>query len=424
MPLWIDVDRPRAKWKAIIKEDPDTQEVIYDKKGKDGALRVAVPVNDWVRLSNFTEDSKEFQQFRAEKNLDAAAQEARRKDIVSNHNSEDAMCRASQIARSGAGGNGFIGRAFDFDFEALVTSVADGSEEKDEGDEEIEQPGPGSQPSSNGKGGGTDKDSDITSSKPKQGKKRAKDEADAPKPAKKKQWDRETVVASRIRSENTALCTLEVQLTQRLGECREALATLQSKGQDCSDEAKIEKVTLEKRTVFLSAIMETTAGQLKALIAEYDRQIQAAEQKNVAAAAAPTVVTSWEAQLETSPPCESFRQLTTLASWKDSVENLWSATSAADLKELAKTRCTERRPILELSQACKTGVKELQKAMAAVDSRRKQKAEGTRPSTKRAAAGGTILWETGLDVAKAVSEVTCAADEVGHAMLVTLNPSS
>ncbi|CAE7788534.1 unnamed protein product [Symbiodinium sp. CCMP2592] len=403
-----------SKWKALIEEDPDTQEIIYDKKGKDGALRVAVPISDIVRLSNFQEDLKEFGQVRTEKNLDEAAQEARRKDIVANHNSEDAICRASKLARSGAGGNAFIGKTFDFDFEALMKSMADEDEQKDEEGDGSEKAS--SQPSTSGKGGlDKDKDSDISPSKPK-GKKRGKDEEGAPKPGKKaKQWDKETVVASRIRSENTALCTLEVQLTQRLGECREVLATLQSKGQDCSEEAKVEKVTLEKRTMFLAAIMGTSGEKLKALIGEYDRQAPAqAIEKSTPPA--PTVVTSWEAQLETSPPCESFRELTTLASWKDSVESLWSASSAAELRDLSKTRCTQRRPILELSQACKTGVKELQKAMTAFDARKKQKAEGVRPSAKKGAAAGSALWETGLEVAMAVPEVTCASDEVDFSM--------
>ena len=268
---------------------------MYDKKGKDGSLRVAVPVADRVRLSNFTEDSKEYVESRAERNLDAAAQEARQNEIFSNRNSEEALSRAAQIARSGGGGgNAFLGKSFDLDFDELQLAVADKDAEAEDEEAEDET--------------GEDTASDK---KPAESSSPAKTKSTSGKPkaqAKKKAWDRATAVASKIRAETTSICTLQLQMKNRLDECQETLALLSTKGDQCNDEVRVEKSTLEKRALFLSAVLEPSKARLLSLIAQYDRDASAAGagEKPTGENAAATVVTSWHAQLETSPLANIF----------------------------------------------------------------------------------------------------------------------
>ena len=197
--LHLSSTHARLNWKTLIEEDPDTQDIIYDKKGKDGSLRVAVPVADMVRLSNFTEDSKEYVESRTEKNLDAAAQEARQNEIFSNHNSEEAVSRAAKIARRSAGGNAFLGKAFDLDFDELQNAVS----EKDtaEADEEDDNDSK------------ADAQQDAAERKGSEGGSPAKSgPGKAKAQAKKQAWDRATVVASKIRAETTAICALQLQM--------------------------------------------------------------------------------------------------------------------------------------------------------------------------------------------------------------------
>ena len=66
----------RLRW---VAQDPDTEEILHDKKGKDGSLRVGIPVRDTVILSNFREKLKEFGTEKTEKDLDAVTVELRKK---------------------------------------------------------------------------------------------------------------------------------------------------------------------------------------------------------------------------------------------------------------------------------------------------------------------------------------------------------
>lgn len=67
---------------------------------------------------------------------------------------------------------------------------------------------------------------------------------------------------------------------------------------------------------------------------------------------------------------QSYLQLITLQSIKDSAESSWwRVASAQELKDLVKSRTQDRKPIQELVNAVKTGTNELKKAIVAFDHR-------------------------------------------------------
>lgn len=124
------IGNSRLAWKAIVDSDPSTEEIIFDKKGKDGALRVAVSVKDTVHMSNIFDTAKELHiKGKDEKNLTEVQMAAKKKQLFQNHESEaaaDSTGLASVMVRaSGAvsAGNAFSGHSIDISLDDLVPKV-------------------------------------------------------------------------------------------------------------------------------------------------------------------------------------------------------------------------------------------------------------------------------------------------------------
>eukprot|EP00435_Cladocopium_sp_Y103_P041584 s774_g11.t1 len=365
-------------WKATVTSDPNTEEIIFDRKGKDGALRIAVSVKDTVHMANIYDTSKELHtKGKDEKNLTDVQIAAKKKQLFQHHESEatDSTGLASAMVRasgSGSAGNAFSGHSID-------DEAVDGEEEGQQAD--------GKEKAEDGEAGNRE-----------------------PKPKKRKTawFDRDTSIASKVRQETTQLCTLTSQLEQRIAECEEVVAETNDKSSAFLEDIKVEKDTLVKRLEFLQAVMNSAGGPLADLIKNYDHaKDPASPQSKAGEAATATGTTSWAGQLAAAPPCESFASLTTLSSWKDSLDKYWQCQSQLELKELAKQRATARKPISELNAACGAGLKELKKAINNYNTRM-QKALPKAGAKKKGDAAGTtsILFEKGLDVAKPVPVVT------------------
>lgn len=103
-----------------MEDDPDTEEVIHDKKGKNGAPRIAVSVKDTVHLSNIFDVTREVQvKGKEEKNWSDVQLAAKKKETFQNHDSslaESSAGLASAMVRasgSGTSGNAFSGHTMD-----------------------------------------------------------------------------------------------------------------------------------------------------------------------------------------------------------------------------------------------------------------------------------------------------------------------
>ena len=398
----------RLRWKDLVAQDPETEEILHDKKGKDGSLRVGIPVRDTVVLSNFREKLKEFGTEKTEKDLDAVTVELRKKELTMLDAEDDAMGLGAQMVKSGSAGNCFTGNNFDIDLGALQKEVSEElAESGDENAADEDAAESVSVPAA----------SDLNDESNGQGK--GKRQPNKPQPKKKtKAWDKSTIVASKIRSETTSLCTFELQLKRRLSECQDCLAEVAAKGQACADETRVEQQTLSKRVSFLVAVLGKETEALSKLIKSYEPgEVAAADAKAQAAqsSATVTVATSWHSQLTGAPPCERYRELQTLSFFQNSVEDLWNANTAAELKEMVKQRSEARKPIAELAQASNIGLKELKKAMASFDARAKAKATvpvAAKKASMAASSPGAALFEKGLELASPVPEAMVADLEV------------
>ena len=307
------------------------------------------------------------------------------------------MGLGAQMVKSGSAGNSFTGNNFDIDLGALQKEVTE--ELAESGDEPA-----------------TDEDAAESASLPavldlndeSNGQGKGKRQPNKPQPKKKtKAWDKSTIVASKIRSETTSLCTFELQLKRRLSECQDRLAEVAAKGQACGDETRVEQQTLSKRVSFLVAVLGKETEALSKLIKSYEPggpgEVAAADAKAQAAqsSATVTVATSWHTQLTGAPSCERYRELQTLSFFQNSVEDLWNANTAAELKDMVKQRSEARKPIAELAQASNIGLKELKKAMASFDARAKAKANvpvAAKKASMAASSPGATLFEKGLQV--------------------------
>ena len=239
----------------------------------------------------------------------------------------------------------------------------------------------------------------------KDGEDKGEDAETDPEPKSKKRktswFDRDTAIASKVRQETTQLCTLTSQLEQRIAECHEVLQSTADQ-QALAEDVQVEKDTLLKRLDFLEAVMLPAGTKLEELIKGFGEASQQKEKADKPDKEAVTVTaTSWAGQLAAAPPCQSFESLTTLASWRDSLESYWQCQSQTELKELAKQRATNRKPIAELNAACGAGLKELKKAInnfktrmekALPKSGAKKKGSGAQPAS--------FLFDKGVEMAK------------------------
>ena len=381
---------PRLQWEAMIEEDENTDEVIWDKKGKGASLRIATPIKDTVHLSNMFDQTKKFvTKQKEQKNLTDVQIAAGKKDIfkhTSNDHEAEADARetaATMVKKAdfGSAGNAFQGQTMDMNLEDLVPP----QEEKEESDEEEKE-------NPEAEAGAEKKDTE------KEEKKKKK--------TKRGWFDRDTSIAGKVRAETTALCTLKVQLEQKLDECRETLQDCAGKSSLCQEEIKVEQQTLGKRVQFLEAVLQESSATLQGLIAQYDAPPETVAPTLPAETA---TATSFTLQMSTAPPCQSFRLLKTLASMRETLDEYWKCQETADLKEMAKARAQERKPLSELCTSCNAGLRELKRAVTDHNTRAAKLANPKASAgNKKKGAGSaptSVLFEFGPDKAEALQVV-------------------
>lgn len=118
----------RLAWKSQIEDDPECGEPIFDRKGKNGAFRVAVATKDTVHLANIHDTTKEFvEKGKEEKNLTEMQLAAKKKEVLKHCDIEDdAQQMAANMVRK-SGGSAFQGQTMDVNLDELVPSVEEPS---------------------------------------------------------------------------------------------------------------------------------------------------------------------------------------------------------------------------------------------------------------------------------------------------------
>ncbi|CAJ1382744.1 unnamed protein product [Effrenium voratum] len=399
-----------STWQAAVEADGETNDPVHDWKGKNKCLRIAVPVHDKVILANFFEKSKgAVLKEKEEKGITESQLAAKKKALFQNNekfgsfnDEQDAKDLAGGMIRAAgqsAAGNAFIGQAMEVNLDELVKEAAAEAAKAAEGEQ-------GSASESEPEAPNGSKTGSKGGQKGKGGRGQAK------------VWfDRDTAIASRVRTEGTALCTMELQLQARLDECQQYLQEVQSK--PCLHEVKVEYSTLTKRVEFLEAVLSPQGSGLTSLIQKYEEPKAnsappAATSPAKASATEPS--TAWQAQLQSAPPCASYASLTCLSSHKDSVDAFWKCQTAAELKELAKTRAVSRKPLGELSNSVNAGLKELKKAVASCEQRAAKRAsKGGGKGAQKEKVGGNqqAVFEQGITCAQEVSAVSLTSLKSG-----------
>ena len=78
----------RKQWSQLIADNNDTDEVMFDRKGANSTLRIAVPVADRVHLSNLFDRAKELTcHSKSEKGLSDLEGSQRKRQLLQNHDS-------------------------------------------------------------------------------------------------------------------------------------------------------------------------------------------------------------------------------------------------------------------------------------------------------------------------------------------------
>lgn len=109
-------------WKSQIEDDPECGEPIFDRKCKNGALRVAVATKDTVHLANIHDTTKEFvEKGKEEKNLTEMQVAAKKKEVLKHCDIEDdaQQMAANMVRKSGLG---LAGSAFQGLLKSFVVS--------------------------------------------------------------------------------------------------------------------------------------------------------------------------------------------------------------------------------------------------------------------------------------------------------------
>lgn len=277
------------QWSTLISENPETEEVMWDKKGSGGQLRVAVAIEDNLHLSNIYDRAKEFSsKGKDEKSLTEDQISQRKRQLFVNHDSgHDADAKAigqSMVRASGSStaGNSFCALASEVDVDELEPR-------KDDSPEGIE-------------GSGGEESQEESNVRP-QPKAKAKAKAKTEKGESRKGWfDRDTAIASKVRSETTALCGLQVQMSNKLKEAQAQMDEVATKPSESQHEVFVENDTLLRRTSFLEAILDDDSTKLRELIQQQVAENSCKEGKDDENGDGQS---SWQAQVSRAPPCFS-----------------------------------------------------------------------------------------------------------------------
>ena len=276
---------------SLIQATPDTDEIIFDRKGAGGSVRVAVPLRDTILLANIFDRTKSFQS--REKDVKDLSDEQilqKKKQLLLDHDKHSELdaraIGAGMVKTAGEGhaGNAFSGSAFEVDVDMLEPKTP----EKEQGDDSAADP----------EGKSAEGKAEEEESKP--------EEKDAPK--KRGFWDRDTGVASKMRAENNAVVTLQMQVENKLIEGRDQLKEASKRGADCMRETQVERETLTKRLEFLEAVMNPDSSALERLkqacsapTATATVPQESTPVKGEAATATDTTI--WAEQIGKAPPC-------------------------------------------------------------------------------------------------------------------------
>ena len=286
-------------------------------------------------------------------------------------------------------------------------------------------------------GQGGDGDEELGDGAKKKGKGKGK--------GKKQAWDKERIVAAKIRSDLSALEDLERSINTKKQDAEKVTKELEVKSAECQTEVAVEHNLLIRRLAFVDLVL----GEDKYALSHKIRSLKEAQSAQEETATVPP-----SKPVADMPPTSSYESLLTIGTLRKNIQSYWGCNSSAELflgfhfivhwlstsiyifylimfldivvqsgawgfaslgllqhvrREQAKARTAERKPLVELASATRVATAELKKAITAF---------GTRLSKRVPSAGAAkskkdkdkdslpLIIEMGMEKGSQISHMT------------------
>ena len=213
-----------------------------------------------------------------------------------------ASCSASV---AGDGSSAFQGRFQEVNWKELecLSNVAEIAPDGNE---------PAPEVSEEGQGG--DGDEELGDGAKKKGKGKGK--------GKKQAWDKERIVAAKIRSDLSALEDLERSINTKKQDAEKVTKELEVKSAECQTEVAVEHNLLIRRLAFVDLVL----GEDKYALSHKIRSLKEAQSAQEETATVPP-----SKPVADMPPTSSYESLLTIGTLRKKIQSYWGCNSSAEL---------------------------------------------------------------------------------------------
>ena len=170
---------------------------------------------------------------------------------------------------------------------------------------------PAPEVSEEGRGG--DGDEELGDGANKKGKGKGK--------GKKQAWDKERIVAAKIRSDLSALEDLERSINTKKQDAEKVTKELEVKSAECKTEVAVEHNLLVHRLAFVDLVL----GEDKSALSHKIRSLKEAQSAQEETATVPSK------PVADMPPTSSYESLLTIGTLRKNIQSYWGCNSSAEL---------------------------------------------------------------------------------------------
>jgi hypothetical protein len=138
---------------------------------------------------------------------------------------------------------------------------------------------------------------------------------------KKQAWDKERIVAAKIRSDLSALEDLERSINTKKQDAEKVTKELEEKSAECKTEVAVEHNLLVRRLAFVDLVL----GEDKFALSHKIRSLKEAQSAQEETATVPSK------PVADMPPTSSYESLLTIGTLRKNIQSYWGCNSSAEL---------------------------------------------------------------------------------------------
>ena len=142
------------------------------------------------------------------------------------------------------------------------------------------------------------------------------------KKGKKQAWDKERIVAAKIRSDLSALEDLERSINTKKQDAEKVTKELEVKSAECQTEVAVEHNLLIRRLAFVDLVL----GEDKYALSHKIRSLKEAQSAQEETATVPP-----SKPVADMPPTSSYESLLTIGTLRKNIQSYWGCNSSAEL---------------------------------------------------------------------------------------------